>query len=180
MIKDLSLYFKTLKSPILLIGFFCLLCLVSGCRRETDPTDVTIMFWTALSENNWERAKKYSVEGSVPLFNKKTRNIYLQTGTVVINYDKASVETTISRAIATGGLSFKTYLVRIKQNDIWKVDYPRTVGEIKDKKFTAILEVFKKIGLDAKTKVKEKIPWVKDKIAIVKNWFKKRVKKLVN
>jgi len=184
MIKDCRLYFQIQKSPIMLIGLFCLFGFILGCRRETDPTDVTIMFWTALSENNWEKAKKYSVKGSKALFDKNTRNIYLQTGTAVVNYDKASVETSINGVTASHGLSFKTYLVRIKENDTWKVDYAKTISGMNAKKFDSLLHVFKKIGSTTKAKVKEKIPWIKAKgksiLTAVKNWVKKRFKKLLD
>jgi hypothetical protein len=183
-IKGLGFYSYPQKSPIILIGLFCLLCLVSGCLKETDPKDVTIMFWIALSENKWNEAKKYSLEGSETLFDKKQHNISLQVGKVEINYNEATVKTFIIRETAASGSSFKTYLVRVKKTDIWKVDYAKTLDNINDKEFKNVFKALKKLGSDAKKTAKEKIHPLKDKgkstLENVKNWLKKQFKKVLD
>ncbi|NOQ36833.1 MAG: hypothetical protein GQ569_13215 [Methylococcaceae bacterium] len=179
-----SCFKSTQKSPIIMVGLFCLLCLLSSCRKETDPNDVTILFWTALAENRPDEAKQYSVPDSELFFDKKLRNAYVQTGKVEINYDQATVETFISRQSAASGSSFTTYLIRVQKSDLWKVDYKRTLDNIDDKKFKDLFSTLHKLGKEAKTHAKEKLfPAVKDKTKIlwesVKNWFKKQTKKLL-
>lgn len=161
-----------------MIGLFCLLCLVSGCRKETDPKDVTILFWMALSENKWDKAKKYSLEGSETLFDKKYQNLSLQIGKVKIDYDVATVATEIIRESAASRSLFQTYLVRIKKTDIWKVDYAKTLDNINDEEFKNALKALKKLGDNVKKTAKEKINPLKDKgksaLNDIKNWIKKR------
>jgi len=167
-----------------LIGLFCLLCLISGCRRETDPKDVTILFWMALSENKWDKAKKYSIAGSEIFFDKKLRGASLQTKKVEINYNEATVETIIIRETTASGSSFKTYLVRVPKIDIWKVDYAKTLDKIHDKEFKNAFKALKKLGSDAQKTAKEKIYPLKDKgkstLKNVKNWLTKRFKKVLD
>ncbi|MDQ7089717.1 MAG: hypothetical protein Q9M50_03620 [Methylococcales bacterium] len=181
MIKRFGFYYHPQKSPVILIGLFCLLSMISGCWRETDPSDVTILFWTALSEKNWDEAKEYSVEGSEALFDKTQGYGYLQTGNVVINYDNATVETMISRKTAAKGHSFITYLVRVKQSDLWKVDYARTKAEIKQREFKDALKIIQQLSSAVKITVKQKMSLIKNKaislFVTVKKWFKKQTKK---
>ncbi len=182
-IKGLSFYSHIQRSPIILIGLFCLLCLVSGCLKETDPKDVTIMFWMALSENEWDKAKEYSTEGSETLFDKKRHNFSLQISAVEIDYDVATVETIIVQESAASRSSFKTYLVRRPKTDVWKIDYAKTLDNISDKEFKNAFKVLKKLGADAKKIAQEKIYPLKDKgkltLEKVKNWLKKQLKKVL-
>jgi hypothetical protein len=133
------------KSPILIVGLFCLWLLV-GCSKPTNPDDVTIAFWTALAENNLERAKYYSTEESVQFFDKKLRNASLQIGKIKYDCDGATVETQITRQTADASSSFKTFLIRDLQEDRWKVDYPRTlenIDSVSDKNFKNIVATTK-------------------------------------
>lgn len=178
-------YFETAKSPIIIIGLFCCLSLILGCQKETDPNDVTIMFWVALSENKPDKAKKYSANHSEKLLDKKIRGASIQTGKVEINYDDATVETFINRQSAASGSSFKTYLVRVKKTDHWKVNYNKTLTHIKDKEFKNLFTALKELGSDAKIHAKDKLlTSIKDKSkstwVSIKNWFKKQKNKLLN
>ena len=150
MIKGLGFYSQTKKSPVILIGLFYFLCLVSGCLKETDPKDVTILFWMSLSENKGDKARKYSLEDSETLFDKKRHNLSLQVGKVEIDYDVAIVETIIIQASAASRLSFKTYLVRTPKTDIWKVDYAKTRDNIGEKEFENAFKALKKLGNNVK------------------------------
>ncbi len=166
------------KSPVILIGLFCLLCLVTGCRKQTDPADVTLMFWTALSENDHEKAKKHSTAGSDYFFDKKLLNANVQTGKVEINFDEAIVQTFITRQSAASSSTFNTYLIRIQKSDHWKVDYKRTLDNIDDKEFKNLFKTLRSAGKEAIQKTKEKLwPKIKEKtkgvIDKIKNWFKK-------
>ncbi len=145
---------------------------MSGCRKETNPKDVTILFWMALSENKWDKAKKYSTEGSAALFDKKRHYISLQVGKVDIDYDVATVETIIIRESAVSRSSFKTYLVRTPKTNIWKVDYPKTVDNMNNEEFKNLFKILKKT-------TKEKIDFLKAKeksIRVkIKNWLRKQL-----
>lgn len=166
------------KSPVILTGLFCLLCLVSGCRSQTNPADVTLMFWTALSENNHGKAKKYSIAGSEYFFDKKLQNAHVLTGKVEINFDEAIVETFIYRQSPASGSTFNTYLIRIQKSDHWRVDYKRTLDNIDETEFKNLFQTIREAGKEAIQKTKEKLwPKIEEKgkavIEKIKNWFKK-------
>ncbi|MCK4494635.1 MAG: hypothetical protein KAU26_11295 [Methylococcales bacterium] len=151
-----------------------MLCVLSGCRKETDPGDVTILFWVALSEGNWEEAKDYSTQGSEDLFSKDTKSSHIQIGKVNIHYNQATVETYINREYAAKAESFKTYLIRIPKNDHWKVDYPKTYQAIKKNDLKSLVFTVKAIG--AKVKIETTL-WFKNLIASLVNWMKSFFKK---
>jgi hypothetical protein len=132
----------------------------------------------SLSENKWDKAKEYSLNGSESLFDKKRHNLSLQVGKVEIDYDVATVETIIVRESAVSRSSFKTYLVRALKTDIWKVDYAKTLDNINDKEFKNAFKALKELGTDIKKIAKEKVIPLKDKgkstLETVKSWVKKQ------
>lgn len=140
------------KSPIFIVGLFCLLLLVS-CNKADNPDDVTIEFWTALSENNLDKAKYHSTEDSVRLFNdEKIRNASFQIGKVKYVCDGATVETWITRQSAQTSSFFKTFLIRDQDEDRWKVDYPHTlrnIDQVADKRFKNLVNTTKESGKTA-------------------------------
>lgn len=141
------------KSPAWIVGLFCLLLLVSACTRTENPDDVTIAFWTALTEYDLEKAADYSTEGSARLFNEKLRNASLQVKKTKYNCDGATVETYIRLQSAGSSSAFKTVLVRDDEEDVWKVDYPRTlanIDKVADKRFKNIVTATKETGATVK------------------------------
>lgn len=142
MIK-LSRRLNNIKSPILIVGLFCLLLLVSACTRTENPDDVAIAFWTALAEHDLEQAKYFSTEDSARLFNEDMRNASIQVGKVKYVCDGATVETWVIRQSAEASSSFKTILIRDQEQDRWKVDYPQTIENISEKRFKSIITTAK-------------------------------------
>lgn len=135
------------KSPIFIVGLFCLLLLTS-CNKGENPDDVTISFWAALSGNNLDKAKYHSTKASERLLanNDKIRNASFQIGKVKYICDGATVETWITRQSAETSSYFKTYLIRDQEEDRWKVDYPHTlrnIDKVSDKRFKNIITVSK-------------------------------------
>ncbi len=140
------------KSPIFIVGLFCLLLLVS-CSKGDNPDDVTIEFWTALSENNLEEAKYYSTDASAELFDEKVRNASFQIGKVRYDCDGATVVTRLVRQSAETSSTFNTYLVRDQDEDRWKVDYRHTlknIDRVADKRFKNLIKTTKESGKSAK------------------------------
>ncbi len=162
------------KSLTLIVGLFFLLCLLSSCRKETDPSDVTILFWVALSEGNWEEAKGYSTQGSEDLFSNDIKSSHVQIGKVNIHYDQATVETYLNREYAAKAESFTTYLIRIPKNDTWKVDYPKTYQSIKQSELQSLASAVKEMGTKAKI---ETTLWFKNLASSILNWVKSFFKK---
>ena len=167
-------FIKSHRSLTLIVGLFYVLCVLSGCRKETDPGDVTILFWVALSEGDWREAKGYSTQGSEDLFSKDLKASHIQIGKVNIHYNQATVETSINREYAAKSESFTTYLIRIPKNDTWKVDYIKTHQAIKKNELQGLVPAVKAMG--SKVKI-ETILWFKNLTASLVNWIKSFFKK---
>lgn len=152
MTKRLYLLTIPAKSPIFIVGLFCLLLLVS-CNKPQNPDDVAIAFWTALSEYNLEQAKYYSTDASEQYFkDEKLRNASFQIGKVKYVCDGATVETRIVRQSAQTSSIFKTFLIRDEDDDRWKVDYPHTlrnIDQVADKRFKNLVNTTKESGKSA-------------------------------
>lgn len=149
MMIKLSPLLAEIKSPILIVGLFCLVLLLVGCTKPSNPDDVAVRFWTALAENKLDKAKEYSTEDSAALFDKRLRNASVQVGKVKYVCDGATVETQITLQSAAASSSFKTFLIRDTVEDKWKVDYPHTLKSIDtayDKRFKNILTTTKDAG----------------------------------
>jgi hypothetical protein len=143
---------KVLKSSVKLIGLFCLLLLVSSCQKAENPDDVTILFWTALAEDDLATAQSYSTEGSEQFFNtKKVLNASCQIGKV--NYENngnATVETYIRLQSSAASSFFNTYLVKDSNNQ-WKVDYSHTLNNISEQPFRNVLDSIQETGSELKS-----------------------------
>ena len=172
--KLYDFFIKSPKSLTLIVGLFCCFLVLSSCRKETDPGDVTILFWEALSEKDWDAADYYSIDGSSALFNKNLRSSHVQIGDINIHYDQATVKTYVSREYAAKDQSFLTYLVRIPETDQWRVDYPQTYQKIKQGDLNSLVEVVKHLGGELKIDLGK---WFKglgaSMLKSIKGFFKK-------
>ncbi len=142
-----------LTSPIVIIGLFCLF--LSGCYQPTTPREVSIAFWTAIAENNPEKAQTLTSEKQPLVLDKKLRNAFVQVGKVFIYYDYAEVETQLSLKSVATSLVFKTFLVRERETDQWLVAYQHTLASIPPTSFHGVVAVLKESGKSLKTQVKE-------------------------
>lgn len=144
-----------LKSLMSCIGLFCLCVSLTGCYPPTNPREVTVAFWTAISENNEEVARQYTAEQMPLVADKKLRNAFVQTGKVAIDYDVAIVETQLSFRTAANTLAFKTFLIREQQTDKWYVSYQQTLFAMPSPGLKSIVTSLKETGQEAKQQVKE-------------------------
>jgi hypothetical protein len=151
-----------LKSLMFCIGLFCLQVNLTGCYPATNPREVTVAFWTAMSENDAETARQYTAEQMPLQVDKKLRNAFVQTGKVAIDYDTALVETQLSLRTAANTLAFHTFLIREQQTDKWYVSYQQTIHSMPSPGLKSIVTSLKETGQEAKQQVKEN----------GKSWFK--------
>jgi len=144
-----------LKSLMFCIGLFCLLAGLTGCYPPTNPREVTVAFWTAISENDAETARQYTAEQMPLVVDKKLRNAFVQTGKVAIDYDVAFVDTRLTLRTAANTLVFQTFLIREQQTDKWYVSYQQTLFAMPSPGLKSIVTSLKETGQEAKQQVKE-------------------------
>jgi len=155
------------QNPIMLVGFFYVCILLSGCLKATDPEDVTKKFWLAISENNLSNAQKNCLQANKFSLDKTLHNLRLQTGKVIINYDYATVETSLQFQAVGNKLNFKTYLQREAKTDHWKVDYKKTMALKSSSQLKALIPMLKTL-IDSTITPKLKSIWNKITQAITK------------
>jgi hypothetical protein len=178
MTKPLRLLPKHSKSPIRIIGLFCLLLLISACNRTDNPDDVTVIFWTALAENNLEKAQHYSTAKIDKLFNPQLLNASVQVGKTQYECYKATVQTYLNLRLNNRQLFFKTVVIRDDEKDVWIVDYKNTLANV-----NAVLNVPSKdilthtkqlgqqVTADSGTFLKSLWQSIKDSFKLFKQWL---------
>ena len=141
-------YDHTKKSLTGLIGLLAVLFLLSGCQAALTPEQVTTEFWEAMAEGNLDSAKKYATQETQHLVTKQQNleEAAVKTGAILIDGSNATVSTvvTLKKPENNKDLSFDTVL--LKENDLWKVDYQRTLNNLSNLPFGDIFKSLRAIG----------------------------------
>ncbi len=148
------------KSPVGLAGLLSLLFLLSGCQAVLSPEQVTTAFWQAMAAGNLDSAKKYATQETQHLVTKQQNleEATVKTGAVLTDASKATVATvmTLKNAESNKALSFDTVL--LKENELWKVDYQRTLNNLSNLPFGDIVKSLQAIGETLNKGLEQQIP----------------------
>jgi gas vesicle protein len=118
---------KTLKQrfiPLLLTMIF-----LTGCFGAKSPQDVTQAFWKAVITQKVDDVIEYSTlvdAKTYTAFNKNWIGYQPVIGKILIDGNKAQIETTLSQINNTDKNHLTIYTYLVKQNEQWKVDFVRT------------------------------------------------------
>jgi len=152
--------YHTKKSLAGLTGLLSLLFMLSGCQAVLTPEQVTTAFWEAMAEGNLDSAKKYATQETQHLVTKQQNleDATLKTGVVLIDGSNATVSTimTLKKPESNNVLSFDTVL--LKENDLWKVDYQRTLNNLLNLPFGDIFKSLRAIGEIINKELEQQIP----------------------
>ena len=143
-----------------LLGLFCLLFMLSGCQAVLSPEQVTLAFWEAMAQGNLESARKHATQETQHLVTKQQNleGASIKTGEVVINGTNATVSTimTLKKPESNKLLSFNTVL--LKENDLWKVDYQKTLNNLSILPFGELFNSLRAIGDTINKELEQQIP----------------------
>ncbi len=155
-------FFGTVTSPAL-FGLVFIVLLLSGCRTASTPEQVTHAFWQAIINNDLNTARQYSSQNSQQLLNQQPHPEFkgadISIGQIIINKTDASVETRIQVDVDNGQVAaFKTMLV--KEQDSWKVDYPKTLQQLSGNVFNHFFKSLEKFGKSLNQQLEEQLPLI--------------------
>lgn len=157
--KNLFCY-HTKKNPVGLAGLLTLFLLLSGCQTALTPEQVTSAFWVAMAEGNLDSAREYATQETQHLVTKQQNleEATVKTGAILIDGSNATVATvmTLKKAENNNVLSFDTVL--LKENDLWKVDYQRTLNNLSNLPFGDIFKSLRAIGETINKELEQQIP----------------------
>ena len=127
----------------------CAVILLSACSTPDTPQEVTRAFWEAVLNNDAGKAAKYSTlvdPQKYDGFSKDWTGYQPSWGKVVIEGNKASVESEFFGPARSGqeNRQLTTYLVRIDEQ--WKVDYDRTGQGISGGTFGELFDRLSQMG----------------------------------
>jgi hypothetical protein len=152
--------YHTMKSRAFLAGLLSLLFLLSGCQPVLTPEQVTTAFWEAMAEGNLGSARKYATRDTQHLVTKQQNleDATLKTGAVLIDGSNATVSTimTLKKPENNKVLSFDTVL--LKENDLWKVDYQRTLNNLSNQPLGDIFKSLRAIGETINKELEQQVP----------------------
>lgn len=150
----------TKKSPVGLTGLLTLLLLLSGCQAALTPEQVATAFWVAMAEGNLDSAREYATQETRHLVTKQQNleEATVKTGAILIDGSNATVATvmTLKKPEDNNVLSFDTVL--LKENDLWKVDYQRTLNNLSNLPFGDIFKSLRAIGETINKELEQQIP----------------------
>lgn len=156
----------TKKSLFRLTGLLSLLFLLCGCQAVLTPEQVTTAFWQAMADGNIDSARKYATQETQYLVTKQQNleDATVTTGTIVIDGSNAMVSTvmTLAKPESNKVLSFDTVL--LKENDLWKVDYQRTLNNLLNLPFGDIFKSLRAIGETLNKELEQQIPLFEQQI----------------
>jgi len=152
--------YHTKKSLVRLAGFLSLLFLLSGCQTALTPEQVTTAFWEAMAEGDPDSARKYATQETQHLVTKQQNleDASVKTGAILIDGSNATVATvmTLKKPENNKVLSFDTVL--LKENDLWKVDFQRTLNNLSNLPFGDIFKSLRAIGETINKELEQQIP----------------------
>jgi len=148
------------KSLVRLAGLLSLLFLLIGCQTALTPEQVTTAFWEAMAEGDPDSARKYATQETQHLVTKQQNleDASVKTGAILIDGSNATVATvmTLKKPENNKVLSFDTVL--LKENDLWKVDFQRTLNNLSNLPFGDIFKSLRAIGETINKELEQQIP----------------------
>ena len=139
---------------------FSLLFMLIGCQAVSTPEQVTLAFWEAMAQSNLESARKHATQETQHLVTKQQNleGASIKIGEVVINGTNATVSTimTLKKPESNKLLSFNTVL--LKENDLWKVDYQKTLNNLSILPFGELFNSLRAIGDTINKELEQQIP----------------------
>ncbi len=155
-----------IKSPIISIIGLLFLISIYSCESKLSPEKATILFWSALAENNLDQAKVYCSSVSAPeLLSTEPHqlsNSRFNYGKIVLDGNQATVETKIEPALNNKS-SFTTYLVK-EEND-WKVECERSIKELSGNQFlNEFINNLNTLGNEINKKLEQQLPIIEKEL----------------
>lgn len=160
-----------IKSPALITGLFCVLCLY-GCEPTT-PEGVTTKFWQALAQGQLDIAKKQATQNSQHLVTLQDIDNHstISIGKTSVKNLNAMVETTINRNNKL--VTFNTIL--LKEQDSWKVDFQQTHTNIAMVPFDGVVKSLEQLGDTVTKELEEAVPQIEKEMESFGNELKKQL-----
>ena len=164
---------RQIKSPVQLIGLFCICILISACQTPKTPEQVSTAFWIALTIGDLETAKKYATRESQQLITDQDArpNATLSTGKIVIDGNQATVETNLSEQGKV--IAFNTSL--LKEGERWKVDFQQTRRNISAVPLSGIFKSLENIGETLNNQLEQQMPLLEKQIESFGEELKKQL-----
>jgi len=141
-----------------LTPLFLITILLTGCFGPKSPDEVTLEFWRAVITHNTEDVVEYSTlikQSSYNAFNRKWDSYQAVTGRVMIDANKAEVETRLSQASNTNVYVQKITTYLIKRDNKWTVDYARTAKSLEGDVFSQFFGQLDQLGKELSSTLDE-------------------------
>jgi hypothetical protein len=160
------LCYHSKKNPVGLAGLLSLLFLLSGCQAVLTPEQVTTAFWQAMAEGNPDSAGKYATSETQHLVTNQQnlKDATVKTGAVLIDGANATVATVMALKKTDGANVWSFDTVLLKEHDLWKVDYQRTLNNLSNLPFGDIVKSLQAIGETINKGLEQQIPLFEQQI----------------
>ncbi len=152
--------------------FYVLLFLLCGvlmsCESIRTPMQVSEHFWLGIKTKNIALVKKYSLADSIDETEdlSSLENVTsISFGKIIIDGDYSEIETTLTVSVNEKkvDIKLKTYLKN--NNDVWKVDYQKTVLQlIVNQNMAEVFGDIEKMTAEVTEQIEESVKEIKEKV----------------
>lgn len=154
---------------ILLLSILSLFGLLMSCESTKTPEQVGEHFWLGLKTKNIALVKKYSLLNSIDKeedlkqINDVSEVVF---GKIIIDGNISEIETIVSSVVSDGTVDIKLTTYLEKHNDVWKVDFEKTLGQLEvEQNIAEVLNGFEKIKEEMTSQLEESVEEIKEKVA---------------
>ncbi|SEF82710.1 hypothetical protein [Nitrosomonas ureae] len=166
LLQILRQYCTNHKTPRL-IGVLGLLFILNGCQTTLSPEQTTTAFWKAMVNGELESAKKYTARETQALVVKQENIMGAsleKTGMIVIDGPNAKVATVVMLKNHENNKTLTFDTVLLKEDDVWKVDYQKTLNNLSILPFGEVINSLRAIGDVINKKLEQQIPLFENQV----------------
>ena len=142
--------------------------LLMSCESRKTPNEVGEHFWLGVKTKNIALVKKYSLNNtidedeSLEQINKITQ---INFGKITIDGNVSEIDTTISSLLDEQKVDIKLTTYLENQNDIWKVNFDKTVSQLAvEQNIAEVLNDIEKIKEEMTEQLEQSVEDFKDKV----------------
>lgn len=153
---------------IFLVSLLMVCGALSSCQTNKTPTQVSEHFWLGMETKNLALIKKYSLVSSI----EETEDLSqfeeitaTEFGRIVIDGDITEIETTVTTFLNEEKVDIKLETHLEKNNDVWKVNYEKTVHQLKfNQNMAEVFDNIEDMTEEITAQIEESVEEIKEKV----------------
>ncbi len=153
---------------VFIISFLSVCVTLVSCQTKKTPQQISEHFWLGMKTENEALVRKYSLSSSIDeteditQFKSITK---ITLGKIIIDGDVAEIETTVTVSSNNKIMDVKLNTYLENNNDIWKVNYRKTVLQLKlNRNMAEVFSDIEEITEEVTEQIEKSVKEIKEKV----------------